>query len=233
MPRDTDDVLAQAEASHPVAHRDIESGVARVGPVAGTFERCLAHGQHAMEIPRHELAVSRRKRIPGMIGPLALANDAALEDELLLAKELQDRRDVDQRNREPPAEREEALIACADVGCSGLGIGSELAHRADPPADALLRLEHADVEAVVGERERGSKARDAGADDGNVAVGAGHARGLSAAAEPASAGARAPGRPGRQQSAGQRSCIGGSVPSVMRESPPAMRSTSRSRTIAT
>ena len=84
----------------------------------------------------------------------------------------------------------------------------ELAHRMNAPADAPLRLEHEHSQADGFERRRGVQAREARTDDDDVEIGAGQ-RAQPALSEgsstPQSAGFSGPGRPGTQQSAGQRS----------------------------
>ena len=168
--------------------------------------------------------------------PLALANDLAVEREILLAKELEHRRHVHELDAEALGGADDACVAGADVGAAGLGRAAELAHRMDAPADALLRLEHEHAEADGFERQRGVQAGEAGADDDDVAIGVGQRAQpcrSDGSSTPQSAGFNGPGRPGKQQSGAQRSWLGPSAPSARRGASGVSRSTISSRTIAT
>ena len=154
------------------------------------------------------LLVSLREIVGGMRRPLVLPNDLAVERQVLLAEELEDRRHVDELDAVALRGADDALIAAADVRAACFGRASRLAHRMNAAADAPLRLEHEHAEADAFERRGGVQAREARADDDDVEIGAGQ-RGQPGSSEgsstPQSAGFSGPGRPGRQQSAGQRS----------------------------
>ena len=77
-----------------------------------------------------------------MSRPLALANDLAVEREILLAEELEHRCHVHELDAVALRGADDARVAGADVRAPGLGRSAELPHRMNAPADALLRFEH-------------------------------------------------------------------------------------------
>ena len=99
-----------------------------------------------------------------MLGPIGLTNDLAVEHEVLLAKEFEHGRDVDQADLQPARGRDHACVAGPDIGAASLADAAELAHRVHAPADALLRLEHEHVETLRLERVGGGQSREARAD---------------------------------------------------------------------
>ena len=157
------------QALEPIVRRHVERRMLRVEPVAGLVERVVAHREHAMVVPRQLLLVGRREIVRGMRRPIALANDLAVEHEILLAKELEHRRDVHELDAVALGGGDHARVAGADVGAAGFGRAAELAHRVDAPADALLRLEHEHVAAAASSASAACKPREPGADDDDVA----------------------------------------------------------------
>src|SRR5690606_28092631 len=112
-----------------------------------------------------------------------------------------------------------------------LRVAAEVAHRMDAAADAFLCLEHEHVAAFGFETQCGVQARKSGADDDDVVVSpGGH---VAAPFASATTGLVGPGRPLRQQSGGQKSWAGPSVPSARRVPAAVMRSAIRSLTMAT
>jgi hypothetical protein len=83
-----------------------------------------------------------------MVRPLRLPNDVVAEHEVLLAKELEHRRNVDQPDAESLRRPRDSFVPGADVGPPGFRVAAELAHRMDSPADTSLRLEHEYVETL-------------------------------------------------------------------------------------
>src|SRR5690606_33175534 len=100
--------------------------------------------------------------------PLGLADDFAVEHELLLAEELEHGRHVDELDAMLRGCRAHALVARADVRAAGLELAAELTHRVDAPADALLRLEHGDARTALLEQRGRVQAGQACADDYDV-----------------------------------------------------------------
>ena len=104
-------------------------------------------------------------------GQSALPNDLAVEHEVLLAKELEHRRDVDELDAVAARGARSRARSRRRYRCRRLRRAAELAHRVNAPADALLRLEHEHVEARGFERVRGVQSREARADDDDVVIG--------------------------------------------------------------
>ncbi len=167
-----------------------------------------------------------------MRGPFILPNYLAADHERLFAKELQNRGDVDQRQTELIRDSDDPLVTGADIGPAGFRIPAELAHRLNPPADAVLRFDQPNPVTVCFEHSRGMKARQARADDCDVAIAAAHCpavgMSLSASSLPQRLGFDGAGRPDRQQFTGQKSCFGGSSPTVARFADACIRSRIRS-----
>ncbi len=94
-----------------------------------------------------------------------LADDLAVEHALLLAKELEHGRYVDERHAMLGRRGADALVTRADVGAARFELAAELPHRVNAPADALLRLEHDDARAGLLEQRGRMQAGEARADD--------------------------------------------------------------------
>ena len=111
-----------------------------------------------------------------------------------------------------------------------------LHHRVNPPADACLCLEHEHARACGLERRGRVQAGKPSTDDDDVEIRLGqgvYSCSSQGSSTPQRAGFKGPGRPGKQQSAGQRSWLGPSEPNARRGAPGVSRSTMSSRTIAT
>ena len=126
---------------------------------------------------------------------------------------------------------DDARITGADVGTAGFLITAQLAHRVHAAADSILRFDDPRIDARGLQLQRRGQSREAGADDDRVMlVNLGQA---SVPGTPHSAGFGSPGRPDRQQSAGQKSWLGPSLPKLSRSEFELMRSSMSSRTMPT
>ena len=205
--REVDRAFAQSQTTEPLMRRHVERRMLRQCPGAGTLQRVRAHRQHAVVVPRHVLSVGRRKIVGRMRWPIGLPNDFAPIHEVLLAKELEDRRHVHQIDAVTLGRADHARITGADIGTPRFRGVAQLAHRVNSTPHSFLCFEDENVQTGRLERQRRVQPGDARTHDHDIAFRGSHRqvslrRGSST---PASAGFTGPGRPDRQQSAAHRS----------------------------
>ena len=174
-------------------------GLCGIEPVPGTIERVLPHRQDSAVGPGHQSLVLVGKRVGRVIGPLGLANDRAVKHQVLLAKEFQNGRDVDESDAEARGGGKHPPVAGADIGSAGLQVAAHFPHGAHPSAYPPLRFDDAHVNVRILQVHCGAEAGEARADHHRFA--AMDRRHADSALQ--SEGRGPPGRPERQQSAGQ------------------------------
>ena len=142
-----------------------------VMPVLEVAERHMLLEHRVAPGPRRELACLAGERVARMGGPIGeLHMLAADEQRLPGAVGHEALRDVDDLDAVALRGGDRTAVGVGDAVAADFRVSRQVEQRVHPAADALAALEHAHLEAVLLEHERGLEAGEAGADDDDIRV---------------------------------------------------------------